>query len=335
MTPKKSNPELDAAIREIAAESRKDYGDGVIMSAGAAAKIPITWLPTGVPSVDAAMGGGFMKGRMFEVFGGPGDGKTTLLLKLIAECQKSGFRCGYIDAEHKLYLPWAALIGVDLDALTLINPDHGEHALDIAEKLVLAGIDLLIIDSVAALVPKAELEGEMADSNMGLQARMLSKAMRKLSGPVSKFKTCLIFINQMRQKIGIVYGNPNVTTSGKGLEFYSSTRLEIRKKEQIKEGDTIVGRKAKLIVVKNQIGAPGEETDFDIYSGKCKCHAIGIDIWANLLDLAVARGIVEKSGTWLSFAGEKIGQGRENASAFLQQHQDWFDKIRESVMGAK
>lgn len=353
MTPKRTNEEiavigtvtaspvrgrsaLDETIRKISGEYKKDYGDRVITSARAIANLPVVALPTGVLSIDLALGrGGFLKGRIAEVKGPAKDGKTTLLLTLIAESQRGGFRTAYVDAEHKLDLLWAERLGVDLDEMTLITPDHGEMALDITESLVLAGVNLIVIDSVAALTPRAELEGEMGEAMMGVQARLVGQAMRKLNGAAAKNGTALIFINQEREKIGVVYGSPKTTPGGKALEFAASVRIEVRRKGWIKEGEVTVGIQSSIKTIANQVAPPMEEATYDIYSGKCSCHAPGIDRAADLLDVAVARGVVEKAGAWFSLDGEQLGQGRVEAAANLVVNPEIVRSVRERIFAPK
>lgn len=341
MTPKKQSETEQAitdAIASIAKENKEDYGNDVIQRASAFAARRIDPISTGVLSVDLALGcGGIPKGRIMEIYGPAGEGKTTLLLSAIAEAQRLGFSTTYVDAEHKIELGWAERLGVNLEKLVLVKPHHGEQALDIVEKLTLSGTDMIVVDSVAALVPRAELEGEMGEAQMGVQARMLGQGMRKLNGVASRHGTSLLFINQVRSKIGVVYGNPLVTSAGKALEFYASIRLEIRKGDpsQIKEGDRIVGIRSKIVVRKNQVAPPFEECEFDIYSGKCDCHKPGIDKAADLVDVAIARGIVEKSGSWFSYGGDKIGQGRTAAAAYLAENPQAAETIRFEILKPK
>lgn len=335
MTPRTKSA-LDEAIAKVANDYRKDYGDNVIVPASKIARLPVVPLPTGVLSVDLALGrGGFLKGRIAEVKGPAKSGKTTLLLTLLAESQRGGFRTAYVDAEHKLDLLWAERLGVDLEEMTYITPDHGEMALDITESLVLAGIDLVIVDSVAQLIPRAELEGEMGESSMGVQARLIGQAMRKLNGVAARRGTALLFINQEREKIGVVYGSPKTTPGGKALEFAASVRVDISKKQWIKEGDVTVGTQTSLKVIANQVAPPMEETLFDIYFGKCSCHAPGIDKAADLLNVAVSRGIVEKSGSWFKLDGEQLGQGSVEAAANLTVNPEISKQVRERILAPK
>src|SRR5689334_17994374 len=296
----------------------RQFGKGSIMRLGAKEFAAISSISTGSIGVDAALGvGGVPRGRIVEIFGPESSGKTTLSLHIIAEAQRLGGLAAFIDAEHALDAEYAKKLGVDIDNLLVSQPDSGEQALEIAEVLVRSGaIDVIVIDSVAALVPRAELEGEMGDMQMGLQARLMSQALRKLTGIVSKSKTCLIFINQIREKIGVMFGNPETTTGGRALKFYSSVRVDIRRIAAIKDGDSVVGNRTKVKVVKNKVASPFREAEFDIIYGE------GISKEGDLLDLGVANNIVEKSGSWFSYKGERIGQGRENARTFLREHAD-------------
>jgi recombination protein RecA len=311
---------LESAIAQI----EKQYGKGSIMRLGSKdVLVPVSVISTGAVSLDAALGvGGFPRGRVVEVFGPEAGGKTTLALHVIAEAQKTGGQAAFIDAEHALDPSYARKLGVDVDNLLVSQPDNGEQALEIAETLIRSGaVDVVVVDSVAALVPRAELEGEMGEPQMGLQARLMSQALRKLTAIVSKSKTCLVFINQIREKIGVLFGNPETTTGGRALKFYSSIRLDIRRIQAIKEGDRVVGSRTRGKVVKNKVAAPFREAEFDILYGE------GISREADLLDLGVAQGLIEKTGTWLSFAGERLGQGRENARLFLKENPDIREKI--------
>src|ERR1043165_7253481 len=306
---------IDLALSQI----EKQFGKGSIMRLGSKeAIVPIAVISTGSISFDAALGvGGFPRGRAIEIFGPESSGKTTIALQVIAEAQKAGGMAAFVDAEHALDPLYAKKLGVDVDNLLVAQPDYGEQALEITEALVRSGaIDVLVVDSVAALVPKAELDGEMGDSHMGLQARLMSQALRKLTGTVSKSRTCLIFINQIREKIGVMFGNPETTTGGRALKFYSSVRVDIRRIAAIKEGDVVIGSRTKVKVVKNKVAAPFRESEFDILYGE------GISREGDLLDLAVNRNLVEKSGSWYSYKGERIGQGRENARQFLKDNKD-------------
>jgi recombination protein RecA len=311
---------LDLAISQI----EKDYGKGSIMRLGSKdVLVPVTVIPTGAISIDAALGvGGFPRGRVIEVYGPESGGKTTLTLHVIAEAQKLGGQAAFIDAEHALDPSYARKLGVDVDNLLVSQPDNGEQALAIAEALIRTNaVDIVVVDSVAALVPKAELEGDMGDPQMGLQARLMSQALRKLTAIVNKSKTCLVFINQIREKIGVMFGNPETTTGGRALKFYSSIRVDIRRIQSIKEGDRVVGSRTRAKVVKNKVAAPFREAEFDIIYGE------GISREGDLIDLGVMKNIVEKSGTWLSYKGERIGQGRENARTFLKENADIRGKI--------
>jgi recombination protein RecA len=315
---------LDLALSQI----EKQFGKGSIMRLGSKeAIVPISVIPTGAISFDAALGvGGFPRGRVVEVFGPESSGKTTITLQVIAEAQKMGGMAAFVDAEHALDPQYAKKLGVDVDNLLVSQPDYGEQALEITEALVRSGsIDVLVVDSVAALVPKAELDGEMGDSHMGLQARLMSQALRKLTGTVSKSRTCLIFINQIREKIGVMFGNPETTTGGRALKFYSSVRIDIRRIAAIKEGDIVTGSRTRVKVVKNKVAAPFREAEFDILYGE------GISREGDLLDQAVNNNLLEKSGSWFSYKGERIGQGRENARQFLKDNKDTMAKLEAEV----
>ncbi len=318
---------LEAAISQI----EKSYGKGSIMRLGSKdVLVPVNVIPSGCLSLDAALGvGGFPRGRVIEIYGPESGGKTTLTLHVIAEAQKLGGQAAFIDAEHALDPVYARKLGVDVDNLLVSQPDHGEQALESAETLIRSGgVDVVVVDSVAALVPKAELEGEMGEPQMGLQARLMSQALRKLTAIVSKSKTCLIFINQIREKIGVMFGNPETTTGGRALKFYASMRVDIRRIQAIKEGDRVVGSRTRAKVVKNKVAAPFREAEFDIVYGE------GISREGDLLDLGVDKGVIEKSGTWLSFGGERMGQGRENARLFLKENKDIREKI-ENILRKK
>jgi recombination protein RecA len=312
------------AVELALSQIEKQFGKGSIMRLGSKeAIVPISVISTGSISFDAALGvGGVPRGRVIEIFGPESSGKTTITLQIIAEAQKLGGLAAFVDAEHALDPLYARKLGVDIDNLLISQPDYGEQALEITEALVRSGaIDVLVVDSVAALVPKAELDGEMGDSHMGLQARLMSQALRKLTGTVSKSRTSLIFINQIREKIGVMFGNPETTTGGRALKFYSSVRIDIRRIAAVKEGDAVVGSRTKVKIVKNKVAAPFREAEFDILYGE------GISREGDVLDLAVAQNIVEKSGAWYSYAGERIGQGRENVRAYLKEHRDTFTSI--------
>jgi recombination protein RecA len=315
---------LAAAISQI----EKDHGKGAIMRLGSRdILVPVNVIPSGCLSIDAALGvGGFPRGRVIEIYGPESGGKTTMTLHVIAEAQKLGGQAAFIDAEHALDPVYARKLGVDVDNLLVSQPDNGEQALEIAETLIRSGgVDIVVVDSVAALVPKAELEGDMGDPQMGLQARLMSQALRKLTGIVSKSRTCLIFINQIREKIGVMFGNPETTTGGRALKFYASMRVDIRRIQAIKEGDKVVGSRTRAKVVKNKVAAPFREAEFDILYGE------GISREGDLIDLGVDKGLIEKSGTWLSFGGERMGQGRENARIFLKENKDIRDKLENAL----
>src|SRR6202162_1120144 len=308
----------------------KQFGKGSIMRLGSKDVVPISVISTGSISFDAALGvGGVPRGRVIEIFGPESSGKTTITLQIIAEAQKAGGLAAFVDAEHALDPGYAKKLGVDIDNLLISQPDYGEQALEITEALVRSGaIDVLVVDSVAALVPKAELDGEMGDSHVGLQARLMSQALRKLTGTVSKSRTALIFINQIREKIGVMFGNPETTTGGRALKFYSSVRIDIRRIAAIKEGDVVTGSRTRVKVVKNKVAAPFREAEFDILYGE------GISREGDLLDIAVNNNILEKSGSWFSYKGERIGQGRENARQFLKDNKDTMAKLDAEVRKA-
>src|SRR5260221_3214137 len=318
---------LENAISVI----EKSYGKGSIMRLGSKdVLVPVSVIPTGCLSIDAALGvGGFPRGRVIEVYGPESGGKTTLTLQVIAEAQKLGGQAAFIDAEHALDPAYARKLGVDVDNLLVSQPSSGEEALEIAQKLIQSGaVDIIVVDSVAALVPRAELEGDMGDPTMGLQARLMSQALRKLTAIVSKSRTCLIFINQIREKIGVMFGNPETTTGGRALKFYASMRVDIRRIQSIKEGDLVIGSPTRAKVVKNKVAAPFREAEFDIVYGE------GISREGDLIDLGVEKGVLEKSGTWISLGGERMGQGRENARVFLKENKDIRDKL-ENVLRKK
>jgi recombination protein RecA len=311
---------LDVTLNQI----EKQFGKGSIVRLGSKdAVIPVTVISTGSISVDSALGvGGFPRGRISEIFGPESSGKTTIALQVIAEAQKKGGMAAFIDVEHALDPIYARKLGVDVDNLLVSQPDYGEQALEITGALIGSGsIDVLVVDSVAALVPKAELDGEMGDSHMGVHARLMSQALRKLTGIVAKSKTCLIFINQIREKIGVMFGNPETTTGGRALKFYSSVRVDIRRIAAIKDGDTVIGSRTKVKVVKNKVAAPFREAEFDIIYGE------GISREGDLIDLGVAQNVIEKSGSWFSYKGDRIGQGRENARQFMKDNPD----IRQAI----
>jgi recombination protein RecA len=315
---------VDLAISQI----ERQFGKGSIMRLGGVEKVvDVPVIPTGALSLDIALGiGGVPRGRIVEIYGPESGGKTTLALHIVAEAQKQGGLAAFIDAEHALDVTYARKIGVNTDDLLISQPDTGEQALEIAETLVRSGaLDILVVDSVAALVPKAELEGEMGDAQMGLQARLMSQALRKLTGSISKSKTTVIFINQLRMKIGIFFGNPETTTGGNALKFYASMRLDIRKTSPIKQGQEVVGFRTKVKVVKNKMAPPFRETEFDIVFGE------GISREGDIVDLASEQGIVEKSGAWYSYGGERLGQGRDNTKNLLKESPDLFAKIEGQV----
>ena len=311
---------LDLALSQI----EKQFGKGSIMRLGGLdSTAALEAISTGSISIDAALGvGGLPRGRVIEIFGPESSGKTTLALHAIAEAQKLGGTAAFVDAEHALDANYARKLGVDVENLLVSQPDSGEQALEIAEVLIRSGaIDIVVIDSVAALVPRAELEGEMGEAQMGLQARLMSQALRKLTGIVSKSKTCLIFINQIREKIGVMFGNPETTTGGRALKFYASVRLDVRRIASIKDGDAVVGNRTKAKIVKNKVAPPFREAEFDIMYGE------GISREGDILDLAVEKNIVDKSGSWYSFQGERIGQGRDNAKQFLKDNHEYRGRI--------
>lgn len=314
---------LNDAIKQI----EKQFGKGSVMKLGDRAAVDVAVIPTGSLTLDMALGiGGYPKGRIIEIYGPESSGKTTLTLHAIAEVQKQGGTAAFIDAEHAIDPVYAKNLGVNIDELILSQPDSGEQGLEIAETLVRSGaIDLVVVDSVAALVPQVELDGEMADQQMGLQARLMSKALRKLSGVMNRTDCTIIFINQLREKIGVMFGNPETTTGGRALKFYSSVRVEIRRSEAIKNGTEIVGNKVNIKVVKNKVAPPFKSTQVDIIYGK------GISRDGEVLDLAVDKDIVDKSGAWYAYKGEKIGQGRENAKRYLVEHPDIMNEITEAI----
>ena len=319
--------DTDAALDDAISQIEKKFGKGSVMRLGDRTAVDVDVIPSGSLTLDKALGiGGYPKGRIIEIYGPESSGKTTLTLHAIAQAQKQGGKAAFIDAEHAIDPVYAKNLGVDIDELILSQPDSGEQALEIAEMLVRSGvIDLIVIDSVAALVPQVELDGEMGDAAVGLQARLMSKALRKLSGVMNKTNCTVIFINQLREKIGVMYGNPETTTGGRALKFYSSVRVEIRRSEQIKQNGEIVGNKANIKVVKNKVAPPFKTTQVDIIYGK------GISRDGETLDLAVEGDIVEKSGAWYAYNGEKIGQGRENAKNFLLEHPAIFAEVEEKV----
>ncbi|MDQ3068672.1 MAG: recombinase RecA [Acidobacteriota bacterium] len=316
------------AIELAVGQIEKQFGKGSIMRLGGKDAIPgIACISTGSVSIDWALGvGGVPRGRVTEIFGPESSGKTTLALLVIAEAQRKGGMAAFVDAEHALDAAYAKKLGVDLDNLLVSQPDNGEQALEIVEVLVRSGgVDVVVVDSVAALVPRAEIEGEMGEAQMGLQARLMSQALRKLTGIVSKSKTSLVFINQLREKIGVMFGNPETTTGGRALKFYSSVRIDIRRIGAIKDGDQVVGGRTRVKIVKNKVAPPFREAEFDVMYGE------GISREGDLLDQAVEKKIVEKSGTWFSYNGERMGQGRENVKAFMKEHKDMTADIDRRV----
>ena len=314
---------LEAAMGQI----EKQFGKGSVMKLGEFKAMNIEAIPTGALSLDIALGiGGIPKGRIIEVYGPESSGKTTLALHMIAEAQKKGGEAAFIDAEHALDPVYAKHLGVDIDNLIVSQPDTGEQALEIAEALTRSGaIDIIVVDSVAALVPKAEIDGDMGDAHVGLQARLMSQALRKLAGVINKSKTVIIFINQLREKVGIMFGNPETTPGGRALKFYASVRLDIRKIENIKTDGEVTGARARVKVIKNKVAPPFREAEFDIVYGR------GISKEGNILDLAVNLNLVEKAGAWFSYNGEKIGQGRENAKAYLKEHKEVAQELEEKI----
>jgi recombination protein RecA len=328
MAEERSDRDRLKAIEMAVGQIEKQFGKGSIMRLGQqGAILPIPAISTGAISLDYALGvGGVPRGRVVEIFGPEASGKTTLALQVIAQAQKAGGMAAFVDAEHALDAQYARKLGVELDNLLVSQPDNGEQALEIVEVLVRsAGVDVVVVDSVAALVPRAEIEGEMGDAQVGLQARLMSQALRKLTGVVSKSKTCLIFINQLREKIGVMFGNPETTTGGRALKFYSSVRIDIRRIGAIKDGDVVVGGRTRVKVVKNKVAPPFRQAEFDVMYGE------GISKEGDLLDLAVERKIVEKSGTWFSYSGDRLGQGRENAKTFLRDNPEICQALEEQV----
>jgi recombination protein RecA len=324
------NTEKERAVETAISQIERQFGKGSIMKLGGQAIIDVPVISTGSLALDKALGiGGIPRGRVTEIYGPEASGKTTLALHAVAEAQRKGGIAAFVDAEHALDTAYARKLGVNCDELLVSQPDTGEQALEIADMLVRSGaIDILVIDSVAALVPRAEIEGEMGDSHMGLQARLMSQALRKLTATISKTRTSLIFINQLRMKIGVVFGNPETTTGGNALKFYASVRIEVRRTGSIKEGQDMVGNRTKAKVVKNKLAPPFKEAEFDITYGE------GISLAGDLLDMGVKTGVVEKSGSWYSYKGERIGQGRENVKTFFKDHPDYFDTILGEVKQA-
>ena len=318
------------ALSVTLGQIEKQFGKGTVVRLGSNEALPVSTISSGAISVDWALGvGGFPRGRICEVFGPESSGKTTLALQVVAQAQRGGGMAAYIDVEHALDPLYAKALGVDVDNLLVSQPDFAEQALEITGALIASGsIDVLVVDSVAALVPKAELDGEMGDSHMGVQARLMSQAMRKLTGVVARSNTCLIFINQIREKIGVMFGSPETTSGGRALKFYSSVRVDIRRIAAIKDGDVVTGNRTKVKIVKNKVAAPFREAEFDIIYGE------GISKEGDLIDLGAQHNIVEKSGSWYSYGGERIGQGRENARQFLRDHPDTFAKIDTQLRAA-
>ena len=323
----KENSEKMRALEAALGQIEKQFGKGSVMKLGDFQAMNVEAIPTGALSLDIALGiGGIPRGRIIEVYGPESSGKTTLALHMIAEAQKLGGEAAFIDAEHALDPVYAKHLGVDIDNLIVSQPDTGEQALEIAEALVRSGaLDVIVIDSVAALVPKAEIDGDMGDSHIGLQARLMSQALRKLAGAINKSKTVLIFINQLREKVGVMFGNPETTAGGRALKYYASVRLDIRKVENIKQDGEVVGNRARVKVVKNKVAPPFREAEFDIVYGK------GISKEGNILDIAVNLDIIEKSGSWFSYNGERIGQGRENVKKYLQDNPEIAKEIEEKI----
>ena len=321
------NTEKKKALEMAMSQIEKQFGKGSVMKLGEFKAMEIEAIPTGSLSLDIALGiGGVPRGRIIEVYGPESSGKTTLALHVVAEAQKEGGEAAFIDAEHALDPVYAKKLGVDIDNLIVSQPDTGEQALEITESLVRSGaLDVIVVDSVAALVPKAEIDGDMGDSHMGLQARLMSQALRKLAGAINKSKTVLIFINQLREKIGVMFGNPETTTGGRALKFYASVRLDIRKAENIKQDGEIKGSRTRVKVVKNKVAPPFREAEFDIVYGE------GISRAGNILDMAVNMDIIEKSGSWFSYNGERIGQGRENVKKYLKQNPEILDEVESKV----
>ena len=321
------NTEKKKALEAAMSQIEKQFGKGSVMKLGEFKAMEIEAIPTGALSLDMALGiGGVPRGRIIEVFGPESSGKTTLALHVVAEAQKMGGEAAFIDAEHALDPVYAKKLGVDIDNLIVSQPDTGEQALEITESLIRSGaLDVIVVDSVAALVPKAEIDGDMGDSHMGLQARLMSQALRKLAGAINKTKTVLIFINQLREKIGVMFGNPETTTGGRALKFYASVRLDIRKIENIKQDGEVKGNRVRVKVIKNKVAPPFREAEFDIIYGK------GISKSGNILDLGVNLGIVDKSGSWFGYNGERIGQGRENAKKYLEDNPKIMEDIEAKV----
>ena len=322
-----NNDEKRKALEAAMSQIEKQFGKGSVMKLGNATKMNVEAIPTGSLALDVALGiGGIPKGRIIEIFGPESSGKTTLALHCLAEVQKAGGEAAFIDAEHALDPIYAKNLGVDIDNLIVAQPDTGEQGLEIAEALIRSGaIDLIVVDSVTALVPKAEIDGDMGDSHIGLQARLMSQGLRKLAGTISKTNATIIFINQLREKVGIMFGNPETTPGGRALKFYASVRLDIRRIENIKTNGEVLGSRTKVKIVKNKVAPPFREAEFDIIYGK------GISKEGNILDLAVSLDIIEKSGSWFSYNGEKIGQGRENVKIYLEEHKDVMNEVEKKI----
>jgi len=326
---KNDKDEREKALEAAMSKIQKQFGQGSIMKLGdAGAHMNIETISTGSISLDIATGvGGVPKGRVIEIFGPESSGKTTLTLHIVAEAQKAGGKAAFIDAEHALDPIYAKNLGVQIDELLVSQPDTGEQALEICDMLASSGaLDVIVIDSVAALVPKAEIQGEMGDSHVGLQARLMSQALRKLTGTVNKSNTCVIFINQLREKVGIMFGNPEVTTGGRALKFYSSMRFDVRRIETIKQGDQMLGNRTRVKVVKNKVAPPFKKAEFDIMYGK------GISLAGDVLDCAVEAGIIDKAGSWFSYEGERIGQGRENVKLYLESHPEMLNRVHDQLL---
>ena len=323
------NAAKEKALNQALEQIQKQYGKGAIMKLGDVGPVTnLDVISTGSISLDIATGvGGYPKGRIIEIYGPESSGKTTLTLHAIAEAQKNGGQAAFIDAEHALDPVYAKNLGVNVDELLVSQPDTGEQALEICEMLARSGaLDIIVIDSVAALVPKAEIQGEMGDSHVGLQARLMSQALRKIAGAVNKSNTCVIFINQLREKIGIMFGNPETTTGGRALKFYASMRLDVRKIETIKKGEEMLGNRTRVKIVKNKVAPPFKKSEFDIMYGT------GISLAGDILDTAVELGIIDKAGSWYSYNGERIGQGRENVKAYLEEHPDVMEEVRNLLL---
>ena len=327
MNTEKINQERQKALEAAMGQIEKQFGKGSVMKLGDFKALNIEAIPTGALGLDIALGiGGIPKGRIIEVFGPESSGKTTLALHMIAEAQKQGGVAAFIDAEHALDPVYAKHLGVDIDNLIVSQPDTGEQALEIAEALVRSGaVDIIVVDSVAALVPKAEIDGDMGDAHVGLQARLMSQALRKLAGVINKSNSCIVFINQLREKVGIMFGNPETTPGGRALKFYSSVRLDIRKVENIKQDGEVVGSRARVKVVKNKVAPPFREAEFDIIYGQ------GISKSGNILDIGINLGLVEKSGSWFGYNGDRIGQGRENAKKYLEDNPKVMEELEEKI----